>query len=111
MINGAIERTNMETPQEYQNVMLTYIGTVYVPDKYYGTYVKQRVTRRAFYSKSNGYYNRQDQWIETPEGYFSVPQYWQNFTFSDGTSALLPHTFSSYGRVLPKDVLKWEIEK
>lgn len=97
-----------ELPIEYQTVMITYKGTVYVPDKYYGKYEEQVVTRRAFYSKSNGYYNHKDEWVETPEGYFSVPQYWSNFTFSDGTSALLPHTFYSFGRVLPKDIIKWE---
>ena len=46
----------MKLPQEYVNVMITYKGSVYVPDKYYGKYETQVVTRRAFYSKSNGYY-------------------------------------------------------
>jgi len=31
--------------------------------------------------------------LNTPNGYFSVPQYWQTFQFSNGESALLPHTF------------------
>lgn len=100
----------MNTPTEYQNVMITYGGTVYVPDKYYGKYETQVVTRRAFYSNSKGYYNSKDEWIETPEGYFCVPQYWENFSFINGTSALLPGAFNSFGRVLPKDVIKWEIE-
>jgi hypothetical protein len=99
-----------EMPKEYQRVWITYKGTVYVPDKYYGTYKKEVVTRRAFYSKSKGYYNSKDEWIETPDGYFSVPQYWKVFHFISGVSALLPHTFSSFGRVFPKDVIKWEID-
>jgi hypothetical protein len=101
----------MELPNEYQNVMLTYEGNVRVRDKYYDHYEKQVVTRRAFYSKSNGYYDSKDQWIETPNGYFSVPQYWQDFTFSDGKVALLPHTFYSYGRVLPENIIKWVYDK
>ena len=101
----------MNTPEAYVNVMITYVGTVYVPDRYYGTYEKRVVTRRAFYTKSNGYYDRKDNWIDTPDGYFCVPQYWREFTHSDGTTALLPHTFYSYGNVLPKDVQKWEYDK
>jgi len=100
----------MRTLTEYQNVMITYKGMVRVRDKYYDHYEEQIVTRRAFYSKSSGYYNRKDEWVDTPDGYFSIPQFWQNFTFSDGTSALLPHTFNSFGRVLPNDVIKWDIE-
>lgn len=95
----------IDLPEEYQNVMITYETDVRVRDKYYDHYEKQTVTRRAFYSKSNGFYDNKDNWIDTPEGYFSVPQYWKNFTFSDGTVVLLPHTFYSYGRVYPKDVI------
>ena len=73
-------------------------------------YETRKVIRRAFYSKSNGYYNTKDEWIETPNGYFSVPQYWQTFQFSNGESALLPHTFYSYGRVLPKDIIEWKYD-
>lgn len=101
----------MELPREHQNVMINYKANVRVRDKYYDHYEEQIVTRRAFYSNSNGYYNSKDEWIETPNGYFSVPQYWQNFTFSDGTIALLPHTFYSYGRVLPQNIIKWEYDK
>jgi hypothetical protein len=101
----------MELPKEYQNVMITYIGKVRVRDKYYDHYESQKVTRRAFYTKSDGYYDRNDNWIDTPEGYFHVPQYWQEWTFNDGTSALLPHTFYHLGRVFPKEIIKWEIDK
>jgi len=100
----------MELPKEYVNVMITYKGTVYVPDKYYGKYVEQVVTRRAFYSKSDGFYDRKDNWIPTPDGYFSVPQHWREWTFSNGESALLPHGFYHHGRVYPKDIIKWEYE-
>lgn len=93
-------------PVEYQNVMVTYMGSVYVPDKYYGKYVTQKVTRRGFYHKSNGFYNSKDQWVETPDGYFSIPQKWKTFHFYDGTAALLPDGF--YGaRVMPDKVISW----
>ena len=103
----------METklPTEYKNVWITYKTIVHVPDKYYGHDEKQIVRRRAFYSKSNGYYDSKDNWVDTPNGYYSVPQYWQTFTFSDGNSALLPHTFYSYGRVFPDDIIKWEYDE
>lgn len=95
----------MNLPREYTNVMITYKGNVRVRDKYYDHYEGQVVTRRAFYTKSNGYYNGKDEWVETPEGYFCVPQFWQEWNGS-----LLPHTFYSYGKVLPKDIIKWELE-
>lgn len=100
----------METPKEYHNVMITYKAEVTVPDGYYGRREVQTVTRRAFYSKSRGYYDKGDKWIETPDGYYSVPQFWQDFTFSDGATVLLPHTFYSYGRVLPDNIIKWEYD-
>ena len=92
-------------PTEYHNVMITYNGEVRVRDKYYDHYEKQQVTRRAFYTKSDGYYDNKDNWINTPNGYFCVPQYWQEW---NGT--LIPHTFYSYDRVLPNKIIKWEIE-
>lgn len=101
----------MNLPKEYVNVMITYSTTERVSDRYYGHIETFIVTRRAFYSNSNGYYDAKDQWIETPNGYFSVPQYWQDFTFSDGSVALLPHTFYQYARVLPGNIIKWELCK
>lgn len=98
----------MELPEEYVNVLITYKGDVRVNG--YGDREKRVVTRRAFYGKTDGYYDNSNNWIDTPEGTFSVPQFWQKFTFSDGTSALLPHTFYSYGRVLPKDIISWELD-
>ena len=100
----------MRLPEEYQSVMITYKGQVRVRDKYYDHYEPQVVTRRAFYSKSDGYYNGKDEWINTPNGYFSVPKYWQNYTWSDGTVTLLPHTFYHYGRVSPEDIINWKEE-
>lgn len=101
----------MEYPKEYANVMITYEGIVHVPDKYYGRDEKTIVTRRAFYCKSDGYYDRKDNFIPTPDGYFSVPQFWEYFTFSNGEKALLPYTFYQYPRVLMKDIIKWEYDK
>jgi len=95
----------MKLPKEYHNVMITYKGKVRVRDKYYDHYEDQIVTRRAFYSKSDGFYDNKNNWIDTPEGYFSVPQYWRMWKGS-----LLPHTFYHHGRVYPKDIIKWEEE-
>ena len=92
-----------ELPQEYVNVLITYSCDVYVRDKYYGHTEFRTVTRLAFYSKSNGYYNSVDKWIETPEGYFSVPKMFQKFKGS-----LLPYTFQQYARVAPDKIEKWE---
>ena len=96
----------MDLPREHQNVMITYLGKVRVRDKSYDHYEEQIVTRRAFYTKSNGYYNRKDEFVDTPGGYFHVPQYWREWR-----GALLPHTFYHLGRVFPKDIIKWEIDK
>tara|TARA_R110002012_G_scaffold182378_3_gene348720 strand:- start:2172 stop:2492 length:321 start_codon:yes stop_codon:yes gene_type:complete len=92
-------------PKEYVNVMITYKGKVKVRDKYYDHYEDQIVTRRAFYTKSDGFYDRKDNWIETPKGYFHVPQYWQEWK-----GALLPHTLYHLGRVYPKDIINWEYD-
>ena len=90
-------------PQEYVNVLITYSCDVYVRDKYYGHNEFGTVARLAFYSKSDGYYNSTGKWIETPEGYFSVPKMFQKFKGS-----LLPHTFQQYTRVTKKKKKKWE---
>lgn len=100
----------MDLPKPYKNVMLTY--KAYIGYGPYGEHkVLETVTRRAFYTDSDGYYNSQDKWIETPNGYFSVPQFWANFTFSNGETALLPHTFYSYGRVLPDKIISWKYDE
>ena len=96
----------MNLPKENTNVMITYLGKVRVRDKYYDHYKEQIVTRRAFYTKSNGYYDKQDNWINTPNGYFHVPKYWKEWK-----GVLLPHTFYHLGRVLPENIIKWEFEK
>ena len=90
-------------PQEYVNVLITYSCDVYVPDRYYGHNEFRTVTRLAFYSKSDGYYNSTGEWIETPQGYFSVPKMFQKFKGS-----LLPYTFQQYARVAPNKIEKWE---
>ena len=98
----------MKTPNGKQNVMLTYRGKVYVPDKYYGKWEEQVVTRRAIYYKTDGYYNIKDEWIETLDGYFSVPTSWKIQTWSDGTASLMPEGFSIHARVPLEDAIKWE---
>lgn len=87
------------------NVMLTYKGSVRVSDGGYGRHEKQVVTRMAVFSSSSGYYDSKDNWIETPNGFFHVPQYWKTWTWSDGTQSLMPETFYSLGRVLPENVI------
>lgn len=91
----------MNLPKEYQNVMVTFEGTVYVPDKYYGKHEIQTITKRGFYHKSNGYYNSKDQWIETPNGYFSIPHSWRLFN-----GVLLPHGWGGH-RIAPENVIEW----
>lgn len=96
-------------PNEYQNVFITYEAEIG-----YGPYGiekrKEIVRRRAFYSNSKGYYDRNNQWIETDGGYFSVPQFWDWFYYSDGTKAILPKGFSSYPKVFPSQIIKWECD-
>lgn len=101
----------MNLPEPYMTVKITYKASVHVPDKYYGHVENMIVTRKAFYTNSDGYYNRKNEWIETPNGFFHVPQYWAPFTFSDGTTAMLPDTFYSYGRVMPSNIISWECDK
>ena len=91
-------------PREYENVWITYMAKIRT-GPYRERVIMEQVTRMSFYTKSSGYYDNTDAWINAPDGYFCVPQFWQNFTFSDGSVALLPHTFYSYGRVDPKDVI------
>ena len=98
----------MKTPNGKQNVMLTYIGNVYVPDKCYGKWEKKEVTRRAIYYKTDGYYDIHDNWIETLDGYFSVPTRWKMHAWSDGTSSLMPEGFGIHDRVKLEDAIKWE---
>ena len=76
----------------------------------YGDRKPAMVTRRAFYSKSDGYYDRSDKFIPTTNGCFEVPQYWATFTAISGYSELAPQGFQSLGRVLPENVLKWEVD-
>ena len=94
-------------PDPHVNVMITYTGKVRVRDKYYDKYETRTVTRRAFYTDSDGYYNSKDEWVATPEGYYHVPQYWREHTWSDGTVSLMPDTFYHHGRVMPHEVTKW----
>tara|TARA_R100001530_G_scaffold135701_1_gene113606 strand:- start:323 stop:625 length:303 start_codon:yes stop_codon:yes gene_type:complete len=95
----------MRLPEEYTNVMITYRGEVRDSN---GSVKKEIVTRRSFYSKSTGFYNSNDEWINTPEGFFDVPKYWKEWMQKDGSTSLLPHTFHHHPRVFPKDIIKWE---
>ena len=99
----------MKLPQEHQNVMITYKADVRV-NSYSDRTRKEVVTRRAFFSKSDGFYNKEDIWVETPNGFFHVPQFWGSFTYSDGTTSLLPKGFNHYPRVYPEQIIKWEYE-
>ena len=87
-------------PKEYQIVWITYIGISNIGTPTNPRYVEHFITRKAFYGKSDGYYDFDDKFIPTPNGYFSVPIHWQNG---------LPYTFKQYPRVLPEEVIKWKI--
>ena len=100
-----MKEIKIEIPEEMVNVMITYRGSVVVRDKYYDHKEDQIVTRRAFYSKSDGFYDQQDNWVTTPNGFFHVPRDWREWTYSDGTTALMPEGFWHYGRVYPEDVI------
>lgn len=95
----------MNLPKEYENVIVTYVGRV--RKNPYGDTEPREVTRKGFYHKTDGYYNAKGEWIETPEGYFSIPDNWGDFTFSNGEVHNLPKGFGS-DRVLPKDVISWK---
>jgi hypothetical protein len=97
----------MELPANYETVLITYQTKVKYPDRYYGYYVDEVVTRRAIFG-TGGYYDAQDKYIQPPNGHFSVPQKWKVMHFISGWSALLPEGHYSYGRVLPEDIIKWE---
>ena len=97
-------------PRPYQTIWLTYEAIV--SSGHYGdTKTKTIVRRRAFYSKSDGHYDGKNNWIDTPNGVFQVPQYWSTFTTISGHSSLQPRGHYSYGRVYPSDIIKWELDK
>ena len=96
----------MNVPKEYKDVMLTFKGMVYVPDKYYGDWKSQVVTKRAFYHKSDGYYDTKNNWIETPNGYFSVPPRYKMFYPISGEPTLLPDGWGGH-RVTPDKAIEW----
>lgn len=91
----------MNLPKEYENVIVTFEGTIYVPDGYYGRRENAVLTKRGFYHKSDGYYNSKDQWVSTPNGYFSIPPRWRTFN-----GILLPDGWGGY-RITPENVIQW----
>lgn len=66
-------------PPPYKDVMVTFVGTFYVRDKYYGHYETFQTTKRGFFHNSKGYYNSKDEWVDTPNGYFSIPSRYEEF--------------------------------
>lgn len=100
----------MITPRPYATIWLTYNAEI--RSGVYGEVKRiEAVTRRAFYSDSEGYYNHQNEWINTPNGMYHVPQFWTNFTLSDGSVIIVPHTFYSLGRIMPEDIISWEYDQ
>jgi hypothetical protein len=94
----------MNYPEEHKTVMVTFLGKV--KKNCYGGLKDEIVTKKGFYSKSDGYYDRKNNWIPTPNGIFHIPQKWGNFTWSDGTTSEVPEGF--YGqKVLPENVKTW----
>jgi len=100
----------MTTPRPYATIWLTYNAEI--RSGVYGEVKRiETVRRRAFYSDSDGYYNKQNEWINTPNGMYQVPQFWSNFTLSDGSVIIVPHTFHSFGRVMPENIISWEYDQ
>lgn len=100
----------MELPEVYINVMITYKATI-SSGPYGDTKSIETVTRRAFYSKSDGFYNAASKFIKTPNGYFNVPQNWSWFTTISGKTSLEPQGLEHYARVYPNEIIKWEYDK
>jgi hypothetical protein len=94
----------MNLPESYENVMVTYMKIFYT-GPYGDTKEKREVTKRGFYTDTDGYYNALGQWIETPNGKFAIPPNWAMFN-----GILLPDGWGG-DRVLPEQVIKWEYIK
>lgn len=92
----------METilPPEYVDVMVTFRGMFYVPDKYYGSHQELVRTKRGFYHKSDGYYNSKNEWVSTPNGYFSIPPRYEEFKGSLMPSGWGGHRVEPYSEKL-----------
>ena len=99
----------MTKPNSYQTVMITY--RTYVGYGPYGDIKKlETVKRKAFYTKSSGYYDSKDNWVSLPDdGSFQVPQKWGDVHTISGNTMHLPIGKHNYGRVLFKDIIKWEV--
>ena len=94
-----------ELPFPYETVMLTYKTQKEVDNT-----ELCEVTNRAFYVKSDGYYDYKDNYISTPDGYFMVPDEWSPFAFGNNKPVMMPHTFA-HTKVLPSHVIKWEYDE
>lgn len=68
-----MSNSSNRAPDPNVNVMITYTGKVRVRDKYYDKYETRTVTRRAFYTDSDGYYNSKDEWVATQKGITMSP--------------------------------------
>lgn len=90
----------MNLPETYKNVMVTF-KKEFRSGPYGDTKEIREVTMRGFYTDTDGYYNAYGDWIETPNGKFSIPNEWAMFN-----GVLLPHGLGGI-RVLPEDVIKW----
>lgn len=91
----------MNLPETYVDVMVTYEKNFY-SGPYRDTVTKQTVTRRGLYSNSDGYYDARNNWVETPNGLFMIPEEWKTFN-----GKLMPHGWHP-DRVRPENVIKWE---
>lgn len=96
----------MKKPEPYKHVMVTFKRPVKTK---WGTPTKElvEVTKRGFWVNSTGYYNSRDEWIVPPDGgYFSVPQYWQNWTWRDGVTIPAPRGFW-HRKVYLSEAISW----
>ena len=88
-------------PEPYINIMVTYKKEIG-----YGPYrerkVIETVTKRGFYCGDGVR-------IDGSHYDIAIPPDWQNFTFSDGTIALLPHGWGG-DRLTMAQVINWKYD-
>ena len=93
-----MEKLKKQLPENMVNIMITYK----IENDVY--------TKRGWYNDPkvgfSGYYNALGQWINPPNGYFTIPPSWQFFTIGK-KEILLPHGWGG-DRVLPENIINWE---
>jgi len=96
----------MKLQKEGINVMVTFEKTFRTGPYSMETY-KSVVTKKGWFnvpkdSRAYGYYNAKDEFIQPPNGYFSVPSRWADFK-----GVNLPDGWEG-DRLTPDQIIKWE---